>query len=68
MHPVRRYRAKRALTIKDLENRTGVAAGTITRIELRQRTPRPITLHRLAEGLGVDIEDLTEYPEEKVAV
>jgi len=48
------------LTIKDLQERTGVNRGTISRAERRERTPLPLTLQRLADALGVDIEDLTE--------
>ena len=60
MHPLRRIRVRRGLTIKDLQERTGVNRGTISRAERRERTPLPLTLQRLADALGVDIEDLTE--------
>ena len=71
MHPLRRIRVRRGLTIKDLQERTGVNRGTISRAERRERTPLPLTLQRLADALGVDIEELMEEEtskEEKLAV
>jgi len=59
------------LTIKDLQERTGVNRGTISRAERRERTPLPLTLQRLADALGVEIEELMEEEtskEEKLAV
>jgi transcriptional regulator with XRE-family HTH domain len=71
MHPLRRIRVRRGLTIKDLQERTGVNRGTISRAERRERTPLPLTLQRLADALGVEIEELMEEEtskEEKLAV
>jgi transcriptional regulator with XRE-family HTH domain len=71
MHPLRRIRVRRGLTIKDLQERTGVNRGTISRAERRERTPLPPTLQRLADALGVEIEELMEEEtskEEKLAV
>lgn len=46
-----------------LEERTGVGKRTISEIERGMRVPHALTLAKLAEGLGVDLEDLVEEPE-----
>jgi transcriptional regulator with XRE-family HTH domain len=51
-------RDKRALTLRELAEMSGVAADTINQIELGHRKPRPSTLRKLARALEVDVEEL----------
>lgn len=51
-------RERRALTLRELAEMSGVAADTINQIELGHRKPRPSTLRKLARALDVDVEEL----------
>jgi transcriptional regulator with XRE-family HTH domain len=51
-------RERRALTLRELAEMSGVAADTINQIELGHRKPRPSTLRKLARALEVDVEEL----------
>jgi HTH-type transcriptional regulator, competence development regulator len=51
-------RERRALTLRELSEMSGVAADTINQIELGHRKPRPSTLRKLARALDVDVEEL----------
>lgn len=52
-------RETRSLSRADLAYRSGVSEATIKRIEERKvSNPRPITVRRLAEGLGIEATDL----------
>src|SRR5919112_5016956 len=51
-------RERRALTLRELSEMSGVAADTINQIELGHRKPRPSTLRKLARALEVDVEEL----------
>ncbi|MDP9484810.1 MAG: helix-turn-helix transcriptional regulator [Actinomycetota bacterium] len=55
-------RERRALTLRELAEMSGVAADTINQIELGHRKPRPSTLRKLAKALGVEIRELFEEP------
>jgi transcriptional regulator with XRE-family HTH domain len=55
-------RERRALTLRELAEMSGVAADTINQIELGHRKPRPSTLRKLARALGVDVEDFYLEP------
>jgi DNA-binding XRE family transcriptional regulator len=50
-------RERRALTLRELAEMSGVAADTINQIELGHRKPRPSTLRKLARALEVDVEE-----------
>lgn len=57
-----RLRSRRealALTQRDLSSRAGVATDVIVKLEHDARKPRPSTVRRVAEGLGVPAEYLT---------
>jgi transcriptional regulator with XRE-family HTH domain len=43
---------------RDLARETGVNTDTISGIETGQHEPRPSTLRKLAEGLGIEVRDL----------
>lgn len=62
MHPIKRQRAEKRLSLRELARRSGVPAGTISGIERGQREPQILTLAKIADALEVDIEKLTEEP------
>jgi len=55
-------RERRALTLRELSEVSGVAADTINQIELGHRKPRPSTLRKLARALEVDVEEFYREP------
>ncbi len=55
-------RERRALTLRELSEMSGVAADTINQIELGHRKARPSTLRKLAKALEVDVRELFEEP------
>ncbi len=58
MHPVERERIKQQLSLRELARRSGVPAGTISGIERGLRKPHSLTMAKIADGLGVDVEEL----------
>jgi transcriptional regulator with XRE-family HTH domain len=59
---LKRLRVRQGLTQRELTERSGVAQSTIVALERRGRneTFHPSTLRKLAQGLGVDTDDLLE--------
>jgi transcriptional regulator with XRE-family HTH domain len=57
---LRRIRAEKGLTMDALEERTGVSKRTISEIERGMRDPQTLTLAKLANALGVDLDELVE--------
>jgi transcriptional regulator with XRE-family HTH domain len=55
-------RQLRGWSQRDLARETGVNTDTISGIETGQHEPRPSTLRKLAEGLGVEVRDLFLEP------
>jgi transcriptional regulator with XRE-family HTH domain len=55
-------RERRALTLRELSDISGVAADTINQIELGHRKARPSTLRKLAKALDVNVRQLFEEP------
>ncbi len=55
-------RERRALTLRELSEMSGVAADTINQIELGHRRARPSTLRKLARALEVDVEEFYAEP------
>ncbi len=55
-------RERRALTLRELAEMSGVAADTINQIELGHRKARPSTLRKLARALEVEVRELFEEP------
>lgn len=51
-------RKRRALTQRQLAEKAGMQHGNICRIERGNCEPRPTTLHRLAQALGISVDDL----------
>jgi transcriptional regulator with XRE-family HTH domain len=59
LRELREIRLRRGLSQADLSAKTGVAEFTISEIETGKRPhPRPSTLRKLAEALGVEVADL----------
>jgi transcriptional regulator with XRE-family HTH domain len=55
-------RQLRGWSQRDLARETGVNADTISGIETDQHEPRPSTLRKLAQGLGVEVRDFFAEP------
>ena len=59
---LREVRKARALTQRQLAKASSVHFNTISGIEARTHTARPSTVRKLAEALGVPVEELTGGP------
>lgn len=55
-------RERRALTLRELSDMSGVAADTINQIELGHRKARPSTLRKLARALEIDVQEFYVEP------
>ena len=55
---LRALRQQRVLTLRELEERSGVAYNTIWHLENGKREAQPRTIRKLAEALKVDPEEL----------
>lgn len=60
---LRRLRRERALSLRDLGERSGIAYDTINRLELGKQEARPRTIRRLAGALGVEPKELMKGEE-----
>jgi transcriptional regulator with XRE-family HTH domain len=61
---LRQLRVEKALSLRALGERTGVAYDTINNLELGQRPARLVTIRKLAEALGVEPKELMKGDEE----
>jgi transcriptional regulator with XRE-family HTH domain len=59
---LRELRERRHLSIRELSDRSGVAAAMIARLEHGEMEAKADALDRLAAALGVSLEDLTGEP------
>lgn len=57
---IREIRANRVLSMRDLEERSGVSYNTIWRLETGKTEAHPRTIRRLADALEVEPSDLLE--------
>ncbi len=55
---LRRIRQERALSLRALGERSGVAFDTINKLENEHREAQPRTVRKLAEALGVEPKEL----------
>ncbi len=55
---LRRLRQERALSLRDLKSRSGVAYDTISKLETGKREAQPRTIRKLAGALGVEPKEL----------
>ncbi len=60
---LRALRVERALSLRALGERSGVAYDTINKLELGQRPARLSTIRKLAEALGVEPRELMKGEE-----
>ncbi len=60
---LRELRWRRVLSMRDLEERSGVSHNTIWRIESGRQGAHPRTIRKLAEALGVEPEELLKEEE-----
>ena len=60
---LRHLRVERALSLRALAQRSGVAFDTINKLELGYRPARLVTIRKLAEVLGVDPKELMKGEE-----
>jgi len=60
VHRLRALRHQRVLTLRELEERSGVAYNTIWHLENGKRGAQPRTIRKLADALGVDPEELVK--------
>ena len=60
MRKLRELRQRRVLTLKELEERSGVAYNTIWRLENGKTGAQPRTIRKLATALRVDPEELVK--------
>ena len=58
MQRLRELRRLRVLTLRELEEESGVSYNTIWRLENGYREARPSTIRKLAAALGVDPAEL----------
>lgn len=56
---VRALRKRKALTQAELAEAAGVSTDTIVKLENARHEPRPPTVRKLADALGVEVEVLT---------
>lgn len=59
---IMQVRTQKGLTQREISQRTGIAGSYLSRIENRHLEPRPKTLRRIAEALGVPV---SEFFQEK---
>ena len=57
---LKNLRQQRVLTLRELEERSGVAYNTIWHLENGKRGAQPRTIRKLAGALGVDPEELVK--------
>ena len=60
---LRELRRRRVLTLRELEEKSGVSYNTIWRIENGYREARPSTIRKLAAALGIEAEELVKIEE-----
>ena len=60
---LRHLRVQRALSLRALAQRSGVAFDTINKLELGHRPARLVTIRKLADALGVEPKELMKAEE-----
>jgi transcriptional regulator with XRE-family HTH domain len=60
---LRQLRVQRALSLRALAQRSGVAFDTINKLELGHRPARLVTIRKLADALGVEPKELMKEEE-----
>ena len=62
LHGLRDGRTDAGLSLRELEQRSGVYAARISKLELLQQGAQPRTARKLADALGVEVRDLRRDP------
>ncbi|GII89706.1 hypothetical protein Ssi03_76960 [Sphaerisporangium siamense] len=62
IHPLRKWRRDRGITLLEASGLTGVHASALSRIERRQINPRPMTKVAIARALGAPVGRLFPAP------
>ena len=57
---MREFRKRKMLSLRELEERSGVAFDNINKLENERRRAQPRTIRKLADALGVAPMDLTK--------
>lgn len=60
---MRQLRQERALSLRELGERSGVAFDTINKLENERRQAQPRTIRKLADALGVEPKELMKGEE-----
>jgi transcriptional regulator with XRE-family HTH domain len=60
---LREFRRRRMLSLRELEQRSGVAFDNINKLENEKRRAQPRTIRKLAEALGVEPHELMKREE-----
>jgi transcriptional regulator with XRE-family HTH domain len=60
MHRLRELRRQRVLSMRELEERSGVSYNTIWRLETGKTGAQPRTIRKIAGALGVDPAELVK--------
>jgi transcriptional regulator with XRE-family HTH domain len=60
---LRHFRVERALSLRALAQRSGVAFDTLNKLELGYRPARLVTIRKLADALGVEPKELMKGEE-----
>ena len=60
---LRQLRVERALSLRALAQRSGVAFDTINKLELGHRPARLVTIRKLVDALGVESKELMKEEE-----
>ena len=61
MPPLRHLRRLKGWSLRDLARAAGVSVDTVRDLEHRARAPRSVTMHKIADALGVPIADVDEF-------
>ena len=61
MPTLREVRIRKLLSLRELAKRADVAQRTIVEAEAGRQLPRPTTMRKLAEALGVVPEEIDEF-------
>ena len=61
MQTLKEVRAERLLSVRDLAERAGVAFSTVHNIEIGKREPSFRVIRQVADALGVEPGEITEF-------
>jgi transcriptional regulator with XRE-family HTH domain len=62
---IRELRQRKLLSQRELAEKAGVSETTIVKLELGATRPQPRTLRKIAEALGIGIEEMADVMAER---